>query len=279
MMHPWTKPNLPRTPHSPSRAQIDIEADGRVRARFLSNLAQQAQLLAPGAGWEIGDLIHWLDRNILHRDIAAEQSHLFLMRVVRQLMEDRAMSLERLVQARYRLRDAVANKIESHRRTARQNAFAAFITDDQRLIVSPEKVFTYREYPYPTNSIQRGQHPFRKHLYPTVGDLTPGTEEYQCAQVIDALDDVSVWVRNLDRQPAHAFWLQTSRWRFYPDFVCRLVDGRILVVEYKGSHLYRDAEEKRLVGELWERRSNGSCLFVMPTNREYQAVRAKIVGA
>jgi len=36
------------------------------------------------------------------------------------------------------------------------------------------------------------------------------------------------------RSPQHSFWLQTSTDRFYPDFVCKLRDGRILGVEYKG---------------------------------------------
>jgi type III restriction enzyme len=45
-------------------------------------------------------------------------------------------------------------------------------------------------------------------------------------------------------------------------------DGRILVVEYKGKHLYSgdDAEEKRIVGAVWASRSGGKCLFVMPTS-------------
>jgi len=53
--------------------------------------------------------------------------------------------------------------------------------------------------------------------------------------------------------------------RFYPDFVARLDDGRLLVVEYKGAHIAEGADtaEKRTIGELWERESAGTCLFVM----------------
>jgi hypothetical protein len=64
--------------------------------------------------------------------------------------------------------------------------------------------------------------------------------------------------------------------RFYPDFVCKLHNGRSLVVEYKGGHLYTDAEEKRIIGELWEKRSQGRCLFVMPTERKFELVQAKV---
>lgn len=120
-------------------------------------------------------------------------------------------------------------------------------------------------------------HQFRKHYYPDVGDLKSDGEEHQCAQIIDALDEVACWVRNIDSQPALSFWLQTSTGRFYPDFVCKLKDGRILVVEYKGDHLYTDAEEKRTIGELWEKRSQGHCMIVMATNRKYDGIRAKIL--
>ncbi|MBK9210791.1 MAG: hypothetical protein IPL71_21930 [Anaerolineales bacterium] len=64
--------------------------------------------------------------------------------------------------------------------------------------------------------------------------------------------------------------------RFYPDFVCKLKDGRYLVVEYKGAHLYKAAEENRQIGELWEKRSKGQCLFVMPTDRKHDVILAKM---
>ncbi|MCC0253124.1 hypothetical protein, partial [Pseudomonas aeruginosa] len=57
----------------------------------------------------------------------------------------------------------------------------------------------------------------------------------------------------------------TSKKRTYPDFVARLTDGRLLVVEYKGGdRITADQEkEKKLVGELWAARSNGKGLYVM----------------
>jgi type III restriction enzyme len=33
-------------------------------------------------------------------------------------------------------------------------------------------------------------------------------------------------------------------------------------VEYKGSHLIAEAAEKRAVGELWQRHSNGAGIYV-----------------
>jgi type III restriction enzyme len=49
------------------------------------------------------------------------------------------------------------------------------------------------------------------------------------------------------------------------------------VVEYKGEHLMNeDAREKKALGELWEKRSQGKCLFVMPTARNFEAILQKI---
>jgi hypothetical protein len=75
----------------------------------------------------------------------------------------------------------------------------------------------------------------------------------------DILPEVKTWVRNLERRPNHSFWLQTSTDRFYPDFVCLLNDGRYLVIEYKGEDRWSndDSREKRIIGEVWNRRSEG----------------------
>lgn len=78
----------------------------------------------------------------------------------------------------------------------------------------------------------------------------------------------------MERKGEYSFWLPTSSDRFYPDFVAMLNDGRILVVEYKGEHLWsnEDSKEKRVVGELWAERSGGKCLFVMPKGRNLNEI-------
>ena len=69
--------------------------------------------------------------------------------------------------------------------------------------------------------------------------------------------------------------MPTSTDKFYPDFVCLLRDGRILVVEYKGGYIAdnADSREKKAIGEMWAARSGGQCLFVMPVNRDWEAMR------
>ncbi|QBG48364.1 hypothetical protein EGM51_13540 [Verrucomicrobia bacterium S94] len=72
-----------------------------------------------------------------------------------------------------------------------------------------------------------------------------------------------------------SFFLQTATRKFYPDFVCKLKDGRILIVEYKGADRWKNAEPDRLVGQLWEELSDGSGLFVMITEKRWGDIRAK----
>src|SRR5574337_1966197 len=80
-----------------------------------------------------------------------------------------------------------------------------------------------------------------------------GGEEHACAVAIDAHAKVKHWVRNLDSDPVAGFWLPTSAGRFYPDFVCELIDGRVFVAEYKGEHLRPVPKEieKDQVGRVW----------------------------
>ena len=106
------------------------------------------------------------------------------------------------------------------------------------------------------------------------------TEEFQCAQFLDGLPEVAFWARSLSCRNT-SFRLQTSTDSCYPDFLCQLTDGRILAVEYKGKHLYDaiDADEKRAVGAVWQSRSGGKCLFVMPTEGDFSVITKAVKEA
>ena len=137
---------------------------------------------------------------------------------------------------------------------------------------------------YEPSRLYEGGFQFQKHYFGMKpGELTEKTadgrltEEFQCAQFLDDLPSIRFWVRNLPRKPT-SFRIHTSKGWFYPDFVCELVDGRSLVVEYKGKHLYdgNDAKDKRVVGQVWASRSNGKCLFVMPTDGDFSSIERAI---
>ena len=76
-------------------------------------------------------------------------------------------------------------------------------------------------------------------------------------------------MRNLERQPDHAFWLPTAK--FYPNFVAKLHDRRILVIEYKGAHLANeDSREKENIGKVWAKKSGNRFLMAWKAD-EYSA--------
>jgi hypothetical protein len=163
-------------------------------------------------------------------------------------------------------------------------AFQQFLLPESALTVSDERVINFKTMSYEPSWLYEGGFQFKNHYFgPKPGELlekrADGTlrEEFKCAQFLDQLPEVKFWVRNLANK-ATSFRLQTSKNWFYPDFLCQLNDGRVLVAEYKGEHLYADAEEKRAVGAVWESRSGSKCLFVMPLGNDLESIRRKISG-
>ena len=262
------------------RGEIGLSEEGKVEMRFLGQLHQQMTLLAPDKGWDAARLADWLDRTIKHLDILQRESLPFLQRLVNYLIEERNIPIEVLIRNKYALKDAAAAKIDSHRQNVHQAAYQNFLLPEfaTPVVVSPDHCFSFDPHGYPYNTRYEGAYRFQKHYYRDIGDLKSDGEEFECAQFIDMLPQVKCWVRNLERKPLHSFWLQTSTDKFYPDFVCLLTDGRYLVVESKGIHLWSadDAREKREIGELWEHRSEGKCLFIMPRGPDFDAIRSKL---
>lgn len=264
--------------------EIDITDKGTIAAKFISGVhKRQLELFAGNENWTVAALAHWLDRNIPHPDIDPDETGIFLTNLVLALMKQRDMSLDQLVLDKYRLRKVAERKINQHRQAARNTAYQALLFGQKAQVkVSPDICFSFAEDPrhYAYSGVYKGRYEFRKHYYPEIGDLEGKGEEFECAQFIDGLDEIDFWVRNPARRPGRSFWFQTSTDKFYPDFVCKLKDGRTMVVEYKGGHLLnQDTKEKQALGELWAARSDGRCLFVMPTNKDYAAVQRVIFAS
>ena len=256
---------------------------GKLQINPLTQLHQQMRLLEDIHGWDVADLVYWLENNFVHTDIEPNDMDIFLTRVVQLLLDQRHFTLDQLVQDKYRLRDAVMAKVNYHRQKAHQQAYQAMLfsaTPTAEVVVSPEYCFTFDPQSHPYNKLYQGEYGryhFTKHYYAIMGNLG-SKEEYDCAVYLDMLPEVKIWVRNFEAKPRHGFWLQTSTDKFYPDFIALLQDGRYLVVEYKGAHLVSndDSKEKLNLGELWAKRSQGRCLFVMPTEKKFEVIKAMI---
>lgn len=273
---------------------LDVGVKGEVQASvigdmanadFVGTLHQQVLQLSGTDDWSLERLVAWLDREIDHHDIPAGESAEFLRKVIRGLMvKFEVMDLGTLALDRFRLRDEIAERIQQHREAERKATFQLLLHPDSPLTVDEGHTINFRTMGYEPSSVYEGGFQFRKHYFgPKPGELSEKTrdgqvtEEFRCAQFLDALPTLQFWVRNLARKQT-SFRLQTSKDWFYPDFVCLLMDGRVLAVEYKGKHLFDgvDAEEKRAVGAVWASRSNGRCLFVMPTAGDFSGIMKAI---
>ncbi len=282
----------------PSLSETEFNLDTRVE-EYLVDVAQHGRATVLRVGEQMAvdpqgrlaalmpedcrtaaDLAVWLDRHIPHPDIPQNQSLAFLIQVVKRLENERELSIARLSRQRLLLRGAAERKIDRHRQDARKRTHQRILFElpAGQIRVSPEIAFSFPPDQYPATRLYVRPEEFARHYYSAVGYLDG--EEAVCARFIDSLDEVEYWVRNLDRKEGFCFWLQLAHYRFYPDFVVLLKDGRILVVEYKGGHIESmdETKEKRSVGEVWEALSNGSGLFRMVTNASFEEDIRKAVG-
>ena len=252
---------------------------------FVGTLHQQVMELGGSGDWTIEMLIGWLDRRIDHADIPAGESAVFLRKAIQGLMAQYGIEdVSLLALDRHRLRDQIETRIKAHRESERKAAFKQWLLPDSSLVVTDAKTINFAAMNYEPGWLYEGGFQFKKHYFGSKpGELKEKradgqlTEEFKCAQYLDALPEVKFWARNLSRRTT-SFRLQTSTDWFYPDFIAMLHDGRVLVVEYKGKAWseMKDSDEKRDLGAVWESRSNGKCLFIMPNGPDLAAIQKKI---
>jgi type III restriction enzyme len=220
------------------------------------------------------DLVRWLDRETRQPDITQAEMQQYLGLQVRHLQRDKGYTLTALVRAKYQLAVALRAEIERLRIVAQKNGFQKMLFDMRASPLTGQYNvrFQFRPGFYPARPpYYNGRFRFKKHYFEQIHDLHERnqdrsySEEFLCAQAIETNQQVKYWVRNIERQDKTSFWLPTSSDYFYPDFMCELLDGRILAVEYKGAHLVDndDTREKLRIGEQWEKTSNGKCLFLL----------------
>ncbi len=266
--HPWRLGKGEFDIRTTARS-FEIDLDGNRISYQFSTEEEQLPLDVQVEGWTQQALVLWLDRQLRQPDIAQGEMLGWLSRLVSHLVEARGMHIAALMRCKFILARRVREKIAAARHEERAGVYQRrLLTPDAKTAVSFDHTFVFEDGMYPDQRRYRGPWKPTKHFLgpdrvPAFDGAGDG-EEFRCAQALDSVTGVKCWVRNVARHPA-SFWLPTARGRFYPDFVALLEDGRLLVVEYKGSHIAEgsDTAEKRTVGELWERRSDGTCLFLI----------------
>ncbi len=247
------------------RFEIDVDRT-QVVQRFLDEERDLFGDAPPPDGWTPELLVNLLAPLVRDGSVAHADAIGWLTEVVRHLRQ-RGQPLSRLMRMKHvlarRLRARVAElKAAARAREARRWLFAP----EAPIETLANEGFVFRDGMFDGVRPYRGRRRFNKHFLPVVPDFDGAEgEEIACAADLDSLSMVKFWSRNVANHP-NAFWLQTSRERTYPDFVAKLTDGRIFVVEYKGDHLWADAEEKRAIGMAWERAGGGLYLMARKLN-------------
>lgn len=268
--------------------EIDTdEESGSLKVDFMAGLTRDLELTYHPEHLDEAGLAAWLCRNLPDPALTHESKRAFVGRWVSELLHKEELNLARLNARKFLLRDILQERVRELRQEAIEYAYQETLFGkgaNERVVVGGEGLeFDFPPYGYAPARVYQGQYGparFRKHYYGEVGDFD-SKEEYECACWLDDQAQkgrIEFWVRNLERKPNCAFFLQKADGRFWPDFVCKLPNGKILVVEYKGGDRYsgKKASEDRLIGELWARQSEDRAEFVMATEKNWTMIDALI---
>lgn len=263
---------------------FEIDLDGNRITYQFADEEEQLALDVDVEGWTPEALVLWLDGQVRQPDIHQSDLLRWLRDLISHLITTRGMHIAALMRCKFILARKVREKLASIRQQERDGVYQrCLFAPEAKVEVSFDQAFAFKDGMYWDQRRYRGRWKPRKHFlgpdYVPAFDGAENGEEFQCAQAVDSLPGLKFWIRNIARHP-HSFWLPTATDKFYPDFVARLEDGRLLVVEYKGAHIADglDTAEKRTIGQLWERKSGGKGLFVVVEKTvEGRDMRAQIV--
>lgn len=272
--------DFPREVETLQRARLGIGEAGKLKLDPVQRLEVQMGLFGVHESADPTDLLWWLERQLAGADIDPEEMAAWLSTALDHLMASRGLQIEELAYRKARLRDALSRRIKAARRKGHAQRFLALLDHEHALSADARLQCVFAHGRYAWDWQYNGFVTLEKHFFPQIGNLKSQGEEFDCAHFIaNELDGVKDWIRNVERKPG-SFSLPTSRHRFYPDFLVRMENGHVVVVEYKGANMYHEPEqaEKRRVGELWARRAGEQYHFVMPKQRDWASIRAALKG-
>jgi type III restriction enzyme len=267
---------------------IDID-DGKVKVRFMAELQRDLGLAYRPEHWTEAKLAAWICRNLPDPYTTHASKNAYVAAWLGRLLRQEGFDLARTNRQKFQIRQLIEAQIRYLRKQAVSRAYQQTLFGDDResrVKVDGSHSFEFHPDAYAPDRDydgRFGEADFRHHFYPRIGDFD-SKEEYLCACELEkwaARGKIDFWVRNLVRKPCCSFFLQTAEGRFYPDFVCRLPDKTVLVIEYKGGDRYAAAKVDRDIGGLWAELSDGRCRFIMVTDKKWDALREQLdkIGA
>ena len=263
--------------------ELDVDATtGKMVERFIVDLQRDLGFAYEPENWDRVKLAAWLCRRVDDSTLTHETRMTFVLKWLSDLESRPTLNLAKLNQQKFFLSVLLITRVSELRTKAATASFQAnLFGSDNATRVSVTDQFTYRfgMYDYAPSADYDGRfgvHDFRKHFYLRVGDFD-SREEFMCAGELDKWAQqgkIKYWVRNLARKEHGSFFLQKATGKFFPDFVCKLTDDTILVVEYKGADRWSDARDDREIGALWAELSVGRCKFVMVKEKRWDQIES-----
>jgi type III restriction enzyme len=264
--------------------EVDIDGD-KVVWRGVQEPARD-YLAGFAADWTELELIAFLDRQLRQPDVTQPVMVTWLQAALTSLTQ-RGFSLAQCVRGKFIIARVLAEQIQNARKLASSANYQVTLFDNEpAVVVNPEFSYRFDSTSYPAHSYCTANYQWKKHFYAFPGDLPHKrkdgslAEEFQCAVQLDLLDQVEFWVRNLVH-PSQ-FWLPTATGRTYPDFIAKLKDGRLFVIEYKGGDRVSnaDSQAKEKIGQLWERASGAKGIYRMVVlNNNGADIRSQLLSA
>lgn len=265
--------------------ELDIDdAKGKLKVKFLPKLQRDLGLVYKPENWDEVKLAAWLCKNILEESLTHEAKRNFVLAWVNDLLSQESFDLARANTQKFIIRQLIEKRIQALRKEAVHQAYQNFLfgsDSEHQIALSNEAEYQFNFHPNAyapskDDDGQYGEYAFSKHYYGRVGAFDSG-EEFSCACWLDqqaVKGKIEFWVRNLVRKEGSSFYLQKGGGRFYPDFVCKLPDGKILIVEYKGADKWEAAKDDRQIGELWAKLSDGQCKFIMIKDKRFDLIES-----
>lgn len=243
---------------------MEIDLDGE---KLVYSRTTVAQPVLQGLGAVDDDslaatLIQWLERACRAPDLPQDHLRAWISAAVAHLRTRRGIAVQTLVDWQDALSAKLRQRIDEQREAARGAIRQAALFDEGAApAVSKDATIrfdasTYRDVALtPLNRLRFQKHLLGNDAVPAFDGNETG-EEFACAQALDALEEVDVWIRNIPRH-RDSFSLPLLKDNFYPDFVAKLTDGRLFVVEYKGADraTNEDTRNKTQIGACWARAS------------------------
>ncbi len=270
---------------------FEIDLDGNRLLIRAADSSDQLTMDVDVQDWTANSLVQWLDRKVRDPHIGQAELLGWLSDMVTYLSVDRNIPLSQLMRCKFILARKLSDKLNGFRQAERNKVYQMnLFAPEARVEVSFDQGFEFFDDMYFDVPKYRGtKFTFSKHFMGPdeipAFDGAAGGEEEQCALVIDSLSEVEYWTRNVANH-RNSFSLPTPSGRFFPDFVGKLKDQRILVIEYKGQQhageqITKDTREKLLIGDQWATNSDSKGIFVMATmeNKNPLEIRQEIQAA